>query len=191
MSATLAAVAAIAVSLLVAGCQTGSNIPEPQNLPKETTSVSVFYSTGRTLVEEPTVVDATDLYRATLEKMLEAQPTKNTDIAIVQTTAEVLSAELDDEGLLTVDWSSEVLSFEAEPDEKRLAYASIMMTLGQFPEVKKVQFTVNGQTEGEIGGMQVADFWGDVSLVDQPWNVLRPPNYVDPSLESSETTAAQ
>jgi hypothetical protein len=189
---TLVLIGLAVSAMLLGGCKMTPDLPEPADLPQETTAITVFYSTGRTLVEEPTVVDAADLYRGALTEMLKAQPTKNADIAIVQTTAAVLSAELDEAtGLLTIDWGSEVLAFEAEPAEKRLAYAAIMMTVGQFPEVKQVQFTVNGQAGGEIGGLDVEKFWGDVSLMDQPWDVIRPPSYVDPSAESSETTAAQ
>jgi hypothetical protein len=50
---------------------------------------------------------------------------------------------------------------------------------GQFPEVEKVRFTVEGQEDGEVGGKDVRAFWGGVSLTDQPWNVLRPAPVTD------------
>lgn len=182
-SRTLAMIAALLMALLVlSGCnalgQGGSNVPEPEGIPQETTSTAVFYSTGRTLVEELVVVDATNVYEATLKEMLLAQPKENAQIAIVQTQAPFKSVVINDEtGLITIDWDPDVLLFDAEPEEKRLAYASIMMTMGQFPEVKRVKFTVDGREDGQIDGKDVKEFWGSVSLNGQPWDALRPPNF--------------
>jgi hypothetical protein len=174
----LALVALFALAALAAGCasQPGRDIPEPTGVSEETTATTVFYSTGRTLVQEPVVVDASDLYQSTLEKMLAADPAENRDIAIVQTVAPMNEVTFDEEtGLVTVDWDPDVLLFEAEGAEERLAYAAIMMTLGQFPEVKLVRFTVDGKDEGTIGGKDIRTFWGSVSLHGQPWPALRPP----------------
>jgi hypothetical protein len=172
--------------VILVGCapRTGGDIPEPSGVAVETTVTVVFYSTGRTLVEEPVVVDATEVHKATLERMLEAQPVENEDIAIVQTVAPVRSVVLDEEtGTLTVDWDADVLLFEADETEERLAFASIMMTLGQFAEVKSVRFTVGGKEEGSIDGKDIKAFWGSVSLNGQPWDALRPPS----SEEATET----
>ena len=181
----LVAVAMLGLVILV-GCapRTGGDIPEPSGVAVETTVTVVFYSAGRTLVEEPVVVDATEVHKATLERMLEAQPVENEDIAIVQTVAPVRSVVLDEEtGTLTVDWDADVLLFEADETEERLAFASIMMTLGQFAEVKSVRFTVGGKEEGSIDGKDIKAFWGSVSLNGQPWDALRPPS----SEEATET----
>jgi hypothetical protein len=164
---------------LAAGCSSEPTsatpaIPEPVNLPGETQAVSVFFATGRTLVEEPRIVDATDVYRATLAELLEAAPEKNAKIAIVQPEAEMKSVTVED-GHAIIDWSPAILDFEAEDSEKTLAFAAFLMTLGQFPEIEKVSFTVEGKTEGEIDGKDIARFWGRVTLKNQPWDVLRPP----------------
>lgn len=162
--------------LLAAGCGgSTAGIPEPRDLPEETVQVSVFFSSGRTLVEEPRVVDAGDVYRATLRELLEALPVLNTDIAVVQPEADVRSAILT-EGELTIDWSPEVLAFEADDQEKVLALAAILATMGQFPEIETVRFKVDGKSDGTIDGADVIDFWGNVTLRAQPWKVMRVPD---------------
>ena len=94
------------------------------------------------------------------------------------------SVTLGDDGVLVIDWSPEVLDFEATDDEKVLALAAILRTFGQFDEVKKVKFTVGGKAEGTANGKDIEDFWGRISLIGQPWDVLRAP--VEPG--SDETT---
>lgn len=172
--ALMLAGSAVAILVITAGCS-GSRVPEPEGLPEQTRKVSVFFSTGRTLLEEPRLVDAKDVYRQTLKELLAARPVRNPDIAIVQPTAKVRSVALS-RGLLTIDWSADVLRFRAEPKEKVLALAAVLTTLGQFREVKKVRFTVEGKTKGKIDGLDVQVFWGRVSLRGQPWNVLRSPS---------------
>lgn len=181
-----------ATLVMTAGCTSGSDIPDPSNLPTETTSTAVFFSTGRSIVQESVRVDAADPIGETLKEMLKAEPQVNSDIAIVQTTAAVNSVELDEAThVVTVDWSADVLSFDAEPAEKRLAYASILLTLGQFPEVEQVRFTVDGKDSGVMDGRDIQEFWGDVSLADQPWDVLRPPGPGDGSTTETGTAGSE
>lgn len=167
-------VSVLGILALVAGCfRVGSRVPDPEGIPERTRIVSLFFSTGRSLFEERRLVDAKDVYSATLTELLAAEPVKNPDVAVVQPSAKVRSVKLD-RGVVTIDWNRDVLKFEAEPKEKTLALAAILRTFGQFPEVKKVRFTVEGRTNGEIDGLDVQRFWGRVSLRGQPWDVLRP-----------------
>lgn len=173
-----AAVALGAVlALSAAGCAergVSPDIPVPEDLvSQETTETFVYFATGRSLLEEPRIVRAGDVYRETLEEWLAATPQINPDVAIVQPVAEVLGVQLEGD-VLTIDWSARILEFEADPSEQRIALAGILRTFGQFPEIERVRFTVQGQEDGEIDGRDVRSFWGDVSLIGQPWEVLRP-----------------
>lgn len=181
--ARIAAIALLGVVLLASGCTQVTRVPGPEGLPAETAEVSLFYSTGRSLFEERRLVDKKNVYASTLKELLLASPESNTDVAIVQPVAEFRSATVED-GMLTVDWEADVLEFEADPDEEMLALAGILRTFGEFDEVRKVRFTVEGKSEGKAGGRDIEGFWGDVSLKGQPWDVLR-------SEKSSETTAAE
>ena len=99
-------------------------------------------------------------YKASLDELLAALPEKFTTIAIVQPTAKVKSVTYKD-GVVTIDWAKDVLAFDAEPKEKRLALAAILATMGKFQNVEKVRFTVEGKTSGTIDGKDVEAFWGD------------------------------
>ncbi|MCZ7661571.1 MAG: GerMN domain-containing protein [Thermoleophilia bacterium] len=178
--------AVLAVALL-SGCTEApaNDIPEPTGVPEETVRVSVFFSTGRTIVEEPRVLDATDTYGQVFAEFIGAQPEINPDVAIVQPEATITSVTVAD-GVMTIDWSRDVLSFEADDSEKTLALAAILLNAGQFPQVSTVVFTVEGKTSGELDGKDIAYFWGRVSLKGQPFEVLRPPR---PSEEGQETTS--
>lgn len=184
--AAAALLTALSLTACDRGIQPATDLPEPSGTATETTETSVFYATGRTLLQEKKVVDAADPYVSTLEELLLASPENNADVAIVQPFAQVKSITVED-GLATIDWTSSILDFEAEPGEKRIALASILATMGQFPEVDRVQFTVEGKSEGEIDGKDIVDFWGDVSLLNQPWDVIRVQGR--PSGESTATTA--
>lgn len=184
-SILIAALVALAALGLVACEPRGSaSIPEPKGLSQETTKTSIFYSTGESLVEEYRVVDSGDVYRKTLDELLLAEPDEHEDIAIVQPVAEVRSVQLDKKGVLTIDWAPGILEFDAARREKVLALAAVLRTYGEFPEVKKVRFTVDGETEGKAGGKDIKDFWGDVSLNGQPWDVIRP------QVKPEETTSS-
>lgn len=183
----LVGAATLAVSLggCKAGLQPASDLPEPSGAAtSETTETSIFYATGRTLLQEKRVVETATMYESTLEELLLASPEKNTDVAIVQPAAEFISITVD-EGLATIDWTADILDFEAEPGEKRIALASILATMGQFNEVEKVQFLVEGKTEGDIEGKDIAAFWGDVTLKNQPWDAIKVKG-----LPSGETTTS-
>ncbi|MHB9148477.1 MAG: GerMN domain-containing protein [Thermoleophilia bacterium] len=180
------------LALVAAACTEVSvgDIPEPTGVPQETARVSVFFATGRTVVEEPRIVDSTDLYGATFAVFLEARPELSPDVAIVQPEAQILDIEVVD-GVMTIDWSSEVLAFEADDSEKSIALAAILLTAGQFPEVEKVRFTVEGQVSGQAGGRDVESFWGKISLKGQPFDVIRPPAAEEFQEETTSTAGSE
>lgn len=203
---TLALLALALAAGVASGC-TGvtpaKDLPKPKaNTSIDTTETSVFYATGRSLLEERKVVGVEKYYETTLKELLAALPESNEDIAIVQPETGFNSITFDKKtGVLTVDWKKDILDFQAEPKEERLAMASLLMTFGQFPEVKKVKFTVEGKDSGQVGGKDVVAFWGDVSLKKQPMAVLRPPKPKESKgeiyeeqkkqLESEEASATQ
>lgn len=177
----------------MSGCSGGlrpaGDIPEPSMAAEETTQTSVFYSTGRSLLQEHKLVDASAVYENTLTELLLATPEENAEVAVVQPVAGFNSVTFDD-GVITIDWKPEILDFEADPSEKRLALAAVLATFGQFPEVERVMFTVDGETSGDIDGKSIHDFWVDVSLKGQPWAVLRVGKGPSDSAESSGSVEA-
>jgi hypothetical protein len=183
----------VLVATLVTGCGgSGGNadLPEPTvEVPAETEQVSVFFATGRSLLEEQRVVDANDRYASTLVQLLAATP-ETPDVAIVQPEAEIRSVTFED-GVVTIDWDRAILDFTAEPEEVPIAHAAFLVTLGQFPEVEKVRFTVEGKDSGEIDGKDVERFWGEITLADQPWDAVRPPGFEETSGSGETTPSAE
>lgn len=182
--------------LLLAGCSGGgggyrpaTDLPEPEGLSRATTETVIYYATGRTILGERRVIDAEEPYADALRTLLAAMPESNPDVAIVQPEAGFNSVTFSD-GVITVDWMPEVLDFVADPEEKRLALGAILATFGAFPEVEQVRFTVDGVDSGEVNGKDVASFWVDVSLLNQPWDVLRVGLPSGENEGSTETTEA-
>lgn len=187
----LAAVLAIGVAGCAGRTTPASDLPDPGSLSEETTEVALFYSTGRSLLEERRVVDRGDVYTATLTELLLAMPESNPDVAIVQPTADFNSVTFED-GVLTIDWTAEILDFEATDAEKRLARAAFLATFGRFDEVEQLKFTVEGQEDGEVNGKDVQDFWIAVSLIDQPWDVIRiATSSTEDTSTANETTSTE
>lgn len=174
MKKLLLVVAFVVLVVGATGCS-GSDVPPPTKaMPEKTRTVSVFYATGRTVVEERHIVeDNKDIIKTTLNEGFKAQPQDNLDIAIVQPECKVLDVKLDKKGVATVNFSKEVLDFKAERSEKALAYGAILETLKQFDEVKSFKFQVEGKEKGMIGGKDIQKFWGDVSLTGQPWQIVK------------------
>jgi hypothetical protein len=187
----LALLAAVLMTglLLLPGCgpRTADDLPEPTELSGETTETIVYFSTGRSLMGEVRVIDRTAPYEDALRTLLDARPESNTEVAIVQPVAGYSSVTFED-GTVTIDWQADVLDFEADDAEERLAYAAILATYGAFPEVERVRFLVEGAEEGMIEGKDVAAFWGSVSLNGQPWDVIRVKGPDDSDM-ASETVA--
>ena len=160
----------------LAGCgriDPAGDLPDPTgDLSAETTETVIYFSTGRSLMGEVRVIDRTAPYEDALRTLLEAMPQSNPDVAIVQPVSDFNSVTFAD-GVITIDWKLEVLSFEADDAEERLAYGAILATFGVFPEVEKVRFLVEGQESGTLDGRDIEAFWGSVSLIGQPWDVIR------------------
>lgn len=162
----------------LSGCASG-DVPAPKNLAQNTEEVSVFFSTGRSLIEELRLVNADDKYGDTIKALVKGDPKDHPGVAIVQPTVQPIKVTFDKAtGTVTIDWPAKILEFDAEPGEKTLAWAAFLETLGQYPEVKKLAFTVEGKTSGKASnGKQIEAFWDRVSLKNQPWPILRPPNF--------------
>lgn len=163
--------AVFVLSTVAIGCRSSADIPEPTiKVSEKTKAVLVYYSTGNTIVEEKHIVpDSKSIIKTALNEVLAAKPQQNKDIAIVQPECKVLDANVDEKGAATINFSKEVLDFEALPKEKVLAYGAIVQTLKQFKEVKSVKFLVEGKDNGTVNGKDVRRFWGSVSLIGQPW----------------------
>lgn len=69
------------------------------------------------------------------------------------------------EGLATVDFNAEIAQGMGSAEEGQMLRA-LRMALGQFPEVERIGFTVDGEPVEELSHFEVAD----------PLEVIRPPS---------------
>lgn len=163
------------ISLIISGCSSDEIPPPTVSLTSsETTSISIFYPNGSILIEERQVVPVSDnLPEVALKRLFAASP-KEEKMIVVLPEAKVKSVKVDKKtGICTVDFSKEILDFpENEKKAKVVAFASIIETLKQFPEVKKLLITVEGKETGVINGKKIEDFWWDVSLKKQPLEIV-------------------
>lgn len=72
------------------------------------------------------------------------------------------------DGVATADFSRELVTRSAEVGGgsrgEALALHAIYLTLVQFPDVERVKVLVEGQSEGQVEGRSIRDFWGHVGL---------------------------
>lgn len=173
----------VVIAGILAGCANSSGskseVPPPTSelATTETTAISIFYPTGKIIIEERRVVPVQEnLVEVALKELYKADP-QEFEIVIVQPEAEVLSVEVDDSGLCTINFSKEILDFPEDSRQAKLvAFAAIVETLKQFDNISEFQILVEGKSSGEINGKSIEEFWGDISLKKQPFPINRENN---------------
>lgn len=146
---------------------TAQNTTEPIQPVNETMDVAVYYLKSDknefNLVREIHKVEKSDdAVRTALTELISGTPLTKWAYRVMPPDTKILSIIID-KGLATVDFSAEVLKANVGAEGESLGINAIVNTLTEFPSIKKVQFTVNGQAEN---GM---DWWGHVGLYDQPF----------------------
>lgn len=166
-------VVAIVLALALGGCANDESagldlIDQEEYESTETTSVSVFYPSADTIIQDSRQMAFTaDLPLKLMRILFDAEPEAK-DIAVSLPEAEVNSVTIED-GTAWVDFSSDVLVTDAPERTQRTALVAIIYTLTQFPDVERVAFTVEGKTAGNLAGKDIETFWGDVTLEQMPW----------------------
>ncbi|MDI6892472.1 MAG: GerMN domain-containing protein [Actinomycetota bacterium] len=140
----------------------------------ETMSIFVYFpkwtETEAYLVEEEHVVPKTPAVAKTaLEELIKGEPLDASLKPIIPKETKILGVRVGD-GLATVDFSREILQVNVGAQGEVLGIYSIVNTLTQFPTIKRVQFLVEGRSEGEIDGRRIEDWWGHIGLFEQPFS---------------------
>lgn len=164
----------LAALLLAAGCnlfaknnnQGKTPVPTPAI---ENASVVVYYpkitKTNDYLVREiHTLRKTADMPKTAVEELIKGTPSTDGAYRVLPSATKVHSVKIDDNGLATVDFSTDVLHANAGASEEALGIASIVNTLTEFPNIIKVSFTVDGTTKNAM------DWWGHVGLSEQPFS---------------------
>lgn len=171
------AVSLLAVALLSAACTqqpTQSEIDDAlfaeEMINTTSDEIVIFYPSTDTIVEERITLDSdVDAPLQAVQVLFEADP-ETPKLGVTLPKSEVRGLTVKDK-VATVDFSAEVLDFNATENVQRVALASVLYTLQQFEGIEQVAFTVEGKTQGQAGGKDIARFWGDVTLADMPWQL--------------------
>lgn len=143
--------------------------PKPQPLEPQVRRVAVYYlkMTERDtyLVREVHEVEATEkeAVRAALEELIHGTPRTPGAFRVLPPDTRVRSVSIAD-GLATVDFSHEVLGANVGVHGEALGIQSIVNTLTEFPQVKRVRFMVEGAVDE-----RAREWWGHVGLYEQPF----------------------
>lgn len=120
---------------------------------------------GSYLVREIYNIPCTDEpLKAAIEQLIHTKPKTEGAINVIPKDTEVLSVTAEN-GLATIDFSKEVLHANTGAQMEALGILSIVNTLTEFPDVEKVSFKVEGNTNPKT-----MDWWGHVGLYEQPFN---------------------
>ena len=74
----------------------------------------------------------------------------------------------EDKGVVTVNFSKEILDSRADAATEKALLNSLALTLSQFGGVKEVRVQVEGKESGTVNGKDVAEFFGHGGLKKQP-----------------------
>lgn len=160
---------------LLSACKTvGTNqektpTPTPSNPVVKKMDVAVYYlkmtENESYLVREVHSLKKTaDMPKAAVEELITGKPLTAGANRVLPATAKVINVKVDKQGIATVDFTKEVLQANVGASGESLGITSIVNTLTEFSNIKKVSFTVDGKAEN---GM---DWWGHVGLSEQPFS---------------------
>lgn len=160
----------LTVLFLAAGCDLSGKNKGKDPLPdNKKINVAVYYlkdtKSNSYLVREIHTLKKTDnMPKAAVEELIKGITDTEGAYKVLPGDTKILGVKVDDQGLATVDFSSEVLKANVGSSGEVLGIASIVNTLTEFPNIIKVSFTVNGKAENAM------DWWGHVGLSEQPFS---------------------
>ena len=170
MTHTVAAVSAVGILALTAGCtdeqkepQTGTaaqteqtkDAGAPAAAASKEVKVNVYYprddSTGLLPVSRTVKLEKDDKYTAALKSLLTGTKEKG-QTNVIPKKAKLRSVTVKD-GVATVDFSKELQqNFSGGSTGEEMLIGSIVNTLTDFPEVKKVQILIDGASVETLSG---------------------------------------
>ena len=170
MTRTVAAVSAVGILSLTAGCtdeqkepQTGTaaqteqtkDAGAPAAAASKEVKVNVYYprddGTGLLPVSRTVKLEKEDKYTAALKSLLTGTKEKG-QTNVIPKKAKLRSVTVKD-GVATVDFSKELQqNFNGGSTGEEMLVGSIVNTLTDFPEVKKVQILIDGASVETLSG---------------------------------------
>ena len=122
------------------------------------------------LVKEPRKITVNEEFPKNIVEELIKGPKSSDLYPTLPSNVKVNSVVISGETAI-VDLSKEIITnFEEIPHSsttETLAIYSIVNTLTEFEEIKKVKITIEGKESGEIEGLYVEDFWGHIGIYEE------------------------
>ena len=106
-----------------------------------------------------------DRIAAAIDQLVNSKPTTPGAMNVLPKGTKVLGSTVD-EGVVTVDFSKEILQGEFSGEIEELAIVSIVNTLSTVPGTFAVAFTVEGKCDETV-----MNWWGHVGLSEQPFSL--------------------
>ena len=139
-----------------------------------TRSVSLYFAeytdTEAYLVRETREIQVSkELYKNIVEELVKG-PQSDQLYRTIPSNVKVNSVKIS-EGTAIVDFSKEIITnFQEIPHSSTtevLAIFSIVNTLTEFEEIKKVKITIEGKDSGQVDGFDIESFWGHVGIYEE------------------------
>ena len=139
-----------------------------------TRSVSLYFAastdTDAYLTEEIREIQVSkELYKNVVEELIKG-PQSDQLYRTIPSNVKVNSVKIS-EGTATVDFSKEIITnFQEIPHSSTtevLAIFSIVNTLTEFEEIKKVKIIIEGKDSGQVDELYIEDFWGHVGIYEE------------------------
>lgn len=141
----------------------GQGLSAPQKLNLAVYYVKITDNDAYLVREAHEVPHTVDVARAALEELINAAPTTPGAQRVLPPATKIRGITIRD-GLATVDFSSDVLQANVGAAGEALGITSIVNTLTEFPDIKKVSFLVEGKLD-----QRAKDWWGHIGLYSQPF----------------------
>jgi len=139
-----------------------------------TRKVSLYFAvstdTDFYLTEETREIPVSkELYKNIVEELIKG-PQSDQLSPTIPSNVKVNSVKISD-NTATVDFSKEIITNNQEIPHSSttevLAIYSIVNTLTEFEEIKKVKITIEGKDSGQVDGLYIEDFWGHVGIYEE------------------------
>jgi germination protein M len=112
------------------------------------------------------VINDIDFYKRVVQEIAKGPEDEQTYPTIPSTVK--VNSVIVKNGIAVVDFSKEIITDSQEIPHSSttevLAIYSIVDTLTEFKEIKKVGITIEGKQKGLINGLYIEDFWGHVGI---------------------------
>lgn len=163
--------------LMFAGCTSTDIQLPPSTKEKPEVKITLYSPIPDGLVGQDIKVPASEVSaEKTLERLvIKPELKKGGSVGafkpFLPPNTKIIDVVIDKNGLAVVNFSREVLNLKADRKMQRYAVTALVKTLEQARNINSVKFQVEGKEKGRLGKKNIEDWWGEVTLKEQPWKI--------------------